>query len=581
VLEAIPGTPGPPVIHQLSSPVWITSGQFYVSVDPVDGSGRPTNLSDSCARGYNQHSWYGSAGNWTQYTSGEWLASALVFSYYCKLVVPNGGEHWASGDTHTVTWSVSPKDFSHGKLLLSTDGGNSFPSVIATGIAPNETTFNWTVPSVNSASCRVKFQALDSTGSPVCEDASDANFTIGSQSPPAPALIYPPDSGAVNNQTVVFRWHRASDVSGTAYYTIRIAYDSMFGALADTARLTDTTYARSLPGDTSYYWHVRATDSLGHVGPWSQTWKFEIDLQTPEPPTQLDPTDGQWFKSSTIQFHWTPVVFELRVCSPIRYVIGLDTIQSIRPMYADTTVSVYDTFSFLPEHRYWWHVRACDLAGNQGQFSPTWRFGIDMTGPLVPSPIYPPNYGGVQTDTVSLVWHKSVDAVSGTSLYHAQLARDSLFVDTIALPGGPTLQDTMGVANLPGTAAYFWRVRAQDTVGNWSNWSLVRKFTCTIGIAEQPSGLPGRARLGCVPNPSRGRTAITLALPSATSASVAVYDPAGARIAVMWNGPIPAGWHTLDWDSRTSSGRAVAPGVYFVRATAATLSLVVCLRVVQ
>jgi hypothetical protein len=481
-----------------------------------------------------------------------------------------------------VTWSVNPKDFFYGKLLLSTNGGSSFPDVIAQDISPSDTTFTWAVPTKNSASCRVKFQAYDSTDFLVCQDASDANFTIDSQDPAAPVLIYPPNSGAINLQSVVFRWHRASDnLSGIDYHTIQIAYDSLFTALVDTARRSDTTYARLLPGDTSYYWRVRGTDRCGNVGPWSQKWKFEIDLQTPESPTLLEPADGQWFRTSTVQFRWTPVQFTSAMLSAVRYVIELDTILGIRPLYTDTTVAVYDTFSFLPEHRYWWRVRAYDLAGNQGPFSATRRFGIDMTAPLIPGLIYPPHLSGVQSDTVSLIWHKAADAVSGTELHHAQLASDSSFADTIALPGGPILQDTTVVATLPGMAGYYWRVRAQDTAGNWCNWSLVRKFTYSVGIAEQPAGTPDVPSLRCMPNPSKGRTAITVALPSATNASVAVYDAAGVKVAAMWRGLIPAGRHTFVWDSRTITGRAVGPGVYLVRVTGAKLPLVASVRVVR
>jgi len=428
----------------------------------------------------------------------------------------------------------------------------------------------------------VKVQVFDSSDAVVMEDASDADFCIDSEDPGAPSLIYPPTNGAVNNQSVVFRWHRASDnLSGIDYHTIQIAYDSMFSVLADTARRTDTTYARLLPADTSFYWRVRGTDRCGNVGLWSQKWKFEIDVQTPEVPTLLEPVAGEWFRLSTVQFHWTPVSFRGPVLSAVRYILQLDTIQSIRPLYTDTSAAVFDTFSFLPEHRYWWRVRAYDLAGNQGAFSAIQGFGIDMTGPLIPNLVYPPHLGGITTDTTSLIWHVSRDYTSGTELYHVQLAHDSSFTDTIVLPPGPALSDTTLLTNLPGMAGYYWRVRARDTAGNWCNWSLVRRFTYGVGVAEQPDMPPGMAHMECQPNPTGGRTTVSLALPSPTGASIAVYDAVGVKVGSLWNGRLPAGQHSYNWNAQTPSGRAVGPGVYFVRVTTGQWTGVTSVRVVR
>jgi hypothetical protein len=501
---------------------------------------------------------------------------------HVRQLSPVGGEMWAGGDSHAVTWSVDPRDYFYAKLLLSSDGGNSYPTVIAASVPPTETSYLWGLPQLNSSSCRTKVQIFDSTATLVSEDASDSSFTIDSQDPAAPALVYPPHSGAINMQSVVFCWHRPSDnLSGIDYHTIQIAYDSMFGALVDTARRTDSTYARLLPADTSYYWRVRGTDRCGNVGQWSQKWKFEIDVQSPGVPTPLEPAEGQWYRVSTVQLHWTPVSLRAPGASAVRYVVQLDTVQGIRPLYTDTTTAVYDTFSFLSEHRYWWRVRAYDLAGNQGGFSATQRFGVDMSGPLIAGLIYPPHLGTVHTDTVSLVWHKSSDAVSGTEFYHVQLSHDSTFNDTIGLQPGPTLPDTTVSANLPGEADYYWRVRARDSAGNWCDWSLVRMFTYSLGICEWPGRTPQVARLSCTPNPSTGRTTLNLELPSATDATVAVYDASGTRVAVLVKGRLTAGRHALVWHQRTAAGRTAGLGVYFVRATTDERSLVASLRVVR
>jgi agmatine deiminase len=92
---------------------------------------------------------------------------------------PNGGQSLTPGQSFPISW-ISDDDFgvTGVDLLLSTDGGATFPTTIASNQAPVGT-FNWTVPSVNTAMARVRVVAKDTplnTGS----DDSDTNFTIGS-----------------------------------------------------------------------------------------------------------------------------------------------------------------------------------------------------------------------------------------------------------------------------------------------------------------------------------------------------------------------------------------------------------------
>ena len=84
-LRAPAGTPGAAIAYTFSPPIVITSGTFWVDVSSYDGSGRPTLISDSCARGTSQRSWFGSAGSWTQNSGaqgGEWFISAAAVSNY-------------------------------------------------------------------------------------------------------------------------------------------------------------------------------------------------------------------------------------------------------------------------------------------------------------------------------------------------------------------------------------------------------------------------------------------------------------------------------------------------------------------
>jgi hypothetical protein len=92
VLEAVSGMPGPNVVHELSVPVFIDSGEFYVSVAPVDSSGLPPNFTrgtspeseapsgiSSYEKGASAiRSYSGSPGHWSPLAKGELAISVLA-----------------------------------------------------------------------------------------------------------------------------------------------------------------------------------------------------------------------------------------------------------------------------------------------------------------------------------------------------------------------------------------------------------------------------------------------------------------------------------------------------------------------
>jgi hypothetical protein len=75
----------------------------------------------------------------------------------------------------------------------------------------------------------------------------------------------------------------------------------------------------------------------------------------------------------------------------------------------------------------------------------------------------------------------------------------------------------------------------------------------------------------CYPNPFRGGTSMQLALPRPADTSLRIYSPAGRLVRTVHDGRLGAGTHTFSWDGKDSTGRQVANGVYFIRASAGAL----------
>lgn len=87
---------------------------------------------------------------------------------------PNTAVSYAGGSTQTVTWSNTTSSLSANvKISLSTDGGLTYPTVIAAS-TPNDGTQAVTIPNVASTTARIKVEAVEN----YFFDISNANFTI-------------------------------------------------------------------------------------------------------------------------------------------------------------------------------------------------------------------------------------------------------------------------------------------------------------------------------------------------------------------------------------------------------------------
>lgn len=93
------------------------------------------------------------------------LASSIT------ITAPNGGENWAVGSAHNITWT-SQNTSGTVNIDYSTDGGSNWKPVIAS--TGDDGSHLWTIPNDPSTICKVRVS--DTDGNPT--DQSDAVFTI-------------------------------------------------------------------------------------------------------------------------------------------------------------------------------------------------------------------------------------------------------------------------------------------------------------------------------------------------------------------------------------------------------------------
>jgi hypothetical protein len=91
---------------------------------------------------------------------------------------PDTAVTWSGGTSQTINWDVAnttagPVNCANVKISLSTDGGNTFPIIIAAS-TPNDGSQTITVPQASTTQARIKVEAVGN----IFFDISNANFTI-------------------------------------------------------------------------------------------------------------------------------------------------------------------------------------------------------------------------------------------------------------------------------------------------------------------------------------------------------------------------------------------------------------------
>ena len=101
----------------------------------------------------------------------------------------------------------------------------------------------------------------------------------------------------------------------------------------------------------------------------------------------------------------------------------------------------------------------------------------------------------------------------------------------------------------------------------WACQSLFALSHPTGGTVAVPDeGVPAAGlRLAVHPNPFNPQTTITISLDRTQHAEVAVYDLQGKQIAVLATRAYDAGTHSVVWDGKDATGRAVPSGTYVVQ----------------
>lgn len=179
---------------------------------------------------------------------------------------------WQGGSQQTVTWDVAntnaaPVNAANVNILLSTDGGQTFPTTLLAN-TPNDGTETITVPNNPTTTARIKIQPTNN----IFFDINNTNFTItaGVLLTVNPATLPNGTVGTIYNQTVT-----AS--GGTAPYT----FATTVGSLPNGLTLTSGGTLSGTPTVTNTFnFTITATDASGATG--SRAYTVTIAAAPPQ-----------------------------------------------------------------------------------------------------------------------------------------------------------------------------------------------------------------------------------------------------------------------------------------------------------
>ena len=128
-----------------------------------------------------------------------------------------------------------------------------------------------------------------------------------------------------------------------------------------------------------------------------------------------------------------------------------------------------------------------DQAGNENYSNvATVDLRLDQTGPTDPTLSSPGSGATVTAAQPTFTWAGSSDGESGVGGYEFAIFDDAGFTNLIESQSGDPTFLTFTLSNTLTDGSYWWRVRAQDAAGNYSNWAQ-SSFTATIATFAAPT----------------------------------------------------------------------------------------------
>jgi hypothetical protein len=201
---------------------------------------------------------------------------------------------------------------------------------------------------------------------------------------------------------------------------------------------------------------------------------IEIDCTPPSVPLLVSPEDGSYTSNVTPELVWNTAIDAVSYTLEYADNSGFTGATEVSGL-TDTTY----TLPLLAQGRWYWHVKAVDVALNESAYSTDWSFTVDTDPPAVPTLVSPANGGSINDDTPELVWNSS----TGAHTYTLEYADNPGFTGAVEVTD---LSDTLYTTPALADGDWYWHVKAVDQALNESAYSTAWSFT----LDTVPPGVP-------------------------------------------------------------------------------------------
>ena len=290
-----------------------------------------------------------------------------------------------------------------------------------------------------------------------------ASFTVPVNTP---SLLSPTPDILTTNYMPALDW---GDVTPAPdHYEIQVDDDDDFSSpvIVQTTTQSDFTPATPIDPNTKYYWRVRAFNAAGQFSPWSATRSFRTALLSP-----VSSFPGGLSQPASLRplFDWG------NVSGTSSYNLQISTNQNFTTLVLNMNVSAsaYTPMVDLPKGALlFWRVRTLGTNGPSA-WSRVRHFD-SPNPPSVPALLTPAHNATVANGQPTLDWS---DSSPGVDHYEVQISTSEIFANVLGRGrGGRTAVSQYTPEAALGAGAYYWRVRAVNAQGQFSQWSAARSF---------------------------------------------------------------------------------------------------------
>jgi hypothetical protein len=317
---------------------------------------------------------------------------------------------------------------------------------------------------------------LESLAADVTVTVNDVS--VDNQAPSVPNLLSPASNALIYDLTPRLDWSNSTVPTGITFkqYEIQIAEDSGFTTIVLDAAIEGISNSEFTPqeGDKlspnkTYYWRVRAFNTLGQFSNWSAVRYFREAIAVP---LLISPEELVKVSGLRPQFDW------LDVDGATSYTIQVSKYSNLSSPIINTKTldSFYVPTKDLTKNKIlYWRVRA-----NNADGSSVWsevRSFVSPNPPSTPVLASPAKNALLMNLTPRLDW-KDVTLPIGTTLdhYQIQVAKEIDFVQPVIDLDISSISEYTPTSPLEPNTLYYWRVRAFNSIQEYTSWSTVFYF---------------------------------------------------------------------------------------------------------